>query len=213
MSLEFSIGANSNVAPSAVLGHRTGRQLQHRHLLSIGREAIIRSGTVIYESTSIGDRFESGHNVVIREENSIGDGFSIWNNSCIDYGCRIGNNVRVHNNVYVAQFTVIEDEVFIAPGVAIANDPHPIGTKCMRGPTLKRGCRVGVNVTLLDHVTIGERALIGAGSVVTRDVPDGMLAYGSPARIVKPVDEIACRWCHDQPYVGGIDVRSRELRQ
>jgi acetyltransferase-like isoleucine patch superfamily enzyme len=167
---------------------------------------------VIYVNVTIGDGLETGHNVVIREENEIGDHFYIWNNSTVDYGCRIGNGVRIHNNVYVAQFTNIEDEVFLAPGVMIANDPHPICTKCMKGPTIRKGARIGVNATLLSHITVGEYALVGAGSVVTRDVPPRTLVYGNPARIIKPVDELGCPFgLVEKPYVNGVDIRLRGL--
>src|SRR5438094_900475 len=120
----------------------------------------------------------------------IGSQCTLWNNSTIDYGCRIGDRVRIHCNVYVAQFTTIEDDAFLAPGVTIGNDPHPVCTKCMQGPTIRRGARIGLNVTLLPLITIGENALVGAGSVVTIDVPAGMLAVGNPAQIVGPVDSL-----------------------
>ncbi|HMA77266.1 MAG TPA: acyltransferase, partial [Candidatus Krumholzibacteriaceae bacterium] len=137
--------------------------------LVIGDEARVRSGSVIYAGSTIGNRLETGHNVVLREENEIGNRFSIWNNSVIDYGCRIGDGVKVHCNIYVPQYTVIEDDVFMAPGVTIANDIHPgcpESGECMRGPVLKKGCRLGVNVVVLPYVTIGEGSLVGAGSVV-----------------------------------------------
>lgn len=203
------LGEDCHLDPHVYLGYRTGRNIELSPT-RIGNYAHIRTGTVIYVSTVIGDHLETGHNVVIREENVIGDHFSIWNNSCVDYGCKIGNRVRIHNNVYVAQFTTIEDDVFLAPGVMTANDPHPICTKCMQGPTLKKGCRIGVNVTILSHVTIGEGALIGAGSVVTKDIPPYTLAYGNPAKPRKHVDELTCPFDIITPYVGGKDVRTRE---
>ncbi len=190
------------------LDYPTSRMIERKPLV-LGKHARIRSGSVLYEASIIGEYLETGHNVIIREQNRIGDHLSIWNNSCIDYGCEIGNNVRIHNNVYVAQFTIIEDDVFVAPGVMMANDPHPIGVNCMKGPLLRRGCRIGVNVTLLDHIEIGQGALIGAGSVVTNNIPAGMLAYGSPARVIKPVDAIDCKWCDERPYVKGLDIKAR----
>jgi len=120
--------------------------------------------------------------------------------------------VRIHNNVYIAQFTTIEDEVFIAPGVSVANDPHPICTLCMKGPTIKRGARIGVNVTILPHITIGEYALIGAGSVVTRSVPPRAVAYGNPAKVMGYVDSLRCPLGIAEPYVEGRDVRMRQKR-
>ena len=198
------------VEPGVILGYLPGRRIPNLNL-SIGSNARIRSGTVIYAGSSIGARLETGHNVVIREENVIGDDLNIWNSSTIDFGCSIGNNVKIHCNVYVAQFTTLEDDVFLAPGVTVANDPHPMCGFCMRGPTIKRGARIGVNVTLLSHITIGEGALIGAGSVVTHDIPAHTLAYGNPARPSKAVDELPCRFnLVDRPYVEGLDVQARQ---
>lgn len=203
------LGVDCHLDPNVHLGYLTGREIEIVPT-RIGDHAHIRTGTVIYTNTTIGDYLETGHNVVVREESVIGDRFSIWNNSAVDYGCKIGNGVRIHNNVYIAQFTTIEDDVFIAPGVMTANDPHPLCTKCMQGPTLKKGCRVGVGVTILSHLTIGEGALIGAGSVVTRDVPPHVLAYGNPAKPYKHVDELICQFDLVTPYIGGKDVITRE---
>lgn len=205
LSEHVRLGPDHSIGPAVVLGLVPGRPIGD-HTLVIGRGARIRSGTVIYAGSSIGSDLETGHNVVIREENTIGDKFSIWNNSVVDYGCAIGSRVKVHCNVYIAQFTVIEDDVFLAPGVMVANDPHPgcpLANGCMRGPTIKRGAQIGVNATLLPFVTIGEGALIGAGSVVTKDVPPHALVYGNPARVVKDVRGLRCGLGHlDGPYVG-----------
>ena len=205
------IGQGAQIDESAILGYITGRKIVIKET-TIGDNALIRSNTVIYTNTVIGENLETGHNVVIREENIIGDNFSIWNNSTVDYGCIIGNNVRIHCNVYVAQFTVIEDDVFISPGVTIGNDPHPICTKCMKGPAIKKGARIGINATLSPRITIGEYSLIGAGSVVTKDVPPKSVVYGNPAVVVKSIDDLECPLdIVDKPYVDGRDVRSRGI--
>ncbi len=203
------LGENCHRDEGVILGYCSGRNIEVSPA-RIGNHAHIRSNTVIYTNTQIGAYLETGHNVVIREENVIGDHFSIWNNSTVDYGCKIGSRVKIHNNVYVAQLTTIEDDVFLAPGVMTANDPHPICAKCMQGPILKQGCRIGVNVTILSHVTIGEGALIGAGSVVTSDIPAFSVAYGNPARPHKHVDELTCQFDLTIPYIGGKDVLTRE---
>jgi acetyltransferase-like isoleucine patch superfamily enzyme len=205
------LGDGHEIDPGVILGYPPGRRIADT-ALRIGPGARIRSGSVIYAGSTIGTGIETGHSVVIREENVIGDDVSIWNNSTIDYGCTIGSGVRIHCNVYVAQFTTLEDEVFLAPGVIIANDPHPLCGLCMRGPTVKRGARIGVNVTLLPHITIGEGTLIGAGSVVTRDVPAHSVAYGNPARPVGSVDELQCTFdLVDRPYADGLDVRAQQM--
>jgi acetyltransferase-like isoleucine patch superfamily enzyme len=206
--VDVRLGLDSNIDPGVILGYPPGRPGTFGEV-RIGRGARVRSGSVIYAAVEIGDDFETGHNAVVREENRIGSHCTLWNNSTIDYGCVIGDRVRIHCNVYIAQFTTLEDDVFLAPGVTIANDPHPICTKCMQGPTVGRGARIGVNATLLPLITIGENALVGAGSVVTSDVPAGMLVAGSPARIIGPVDSVACPFGIVIPYDHGLDVRRR----
>jgi acetyltransferase-like isoleucine patch superfamily enzyme len=106
----------------------------------------------------------------------------------------------VHCNVYIAQFTVIEDDVFLAPGVVVANDPHPgcpLSKECMRGPVIESGAQIGVNATLLPFVTVGRRSVVGAGSVVTKDVPRETVVVGNPARVVKSVYELQCTLGHE----------------
>ena len=177
--------------------------------MRIGDGARIRSGSVVYASVEVGNGFESGHGVIIREENRIGHDCSIWNHTTVDYGCVIGDRVRIHCNVYVAQYTILENDVFLAPGVTMANDPHPICAKCMQGPTIKAGARVGVGVTILSHVIIGENALVGAGSVVTKNVPPRAVVMGSPARVVGDVDSLECPFGLVKPYQDGLDVLRR----
>jgi len=171
----------NQIDKTAVVGYKAERKIKNRKLI-LGKGAKIRSGTVIYEGSKIGDYLETGHNAVIREENLIGHHLSVWSNSIIDYGCKIGNNVKIHNNCYIAQFTTIEDDVFIGPGVVTANDRYPV-SKNLEGPIIKRGAKIGVNVTLLPGVTIGEYALIGAGAVVVKDIPPKAIAYGNPAEV------------------------------
>jgi len=178
-----------DIDPQAVVGQVSGRTIADQSL-QIGAHAVVRAFSVIYAGSRIGSHLETGHGAVIREENQIGDHLSIWNNSTIDYGCVIGSNVKIHTGVYVAQFTTIEDEAFLAPGVMIANDRHPVCPDCLQGPTIKRGARVGINATLLPGVVIGEGALVGAAAVVTRDVPPGMVVAGNPARVVGEVEAL-----------------------
>jgi len=170
--------------PSAIVGYPSARM--NGRALAIGADARVRGGTVLYHGSVIGARLQTGHNVVIREECTIGDDVSVWSNSVVDYGCRIGNRVKIHANCYVAQFTEIEDDAFLAPGVTIANDFYPgqpSSAQMMSGPSIGAGAQIGVNVTILPFVRIGPGSLIGAGAVVVRDVPPYRVAYGNPAEV------------------------------
>jgi acetyltransferase-like isoleucine patch superfamily enzyme len=161
--------------------------------LVLGDGATLRSGTVLYDGSTIGPRLQTGHGVVIREGCEVGDDVSVWTNSVIDYGCRIGNRVKIHCNCYVAQYSELEDDVFLAPGVTIANDLYPGNSRSaelMAGPRIGAGAQIGVNVTILPFVRIGAGALIGAGSVVTRDIPAAVVAFGNPAVPRRPVAEL-----------------------
>jgi acetyltransferase-like isoleucine patch superfamily enzyme len=161
--------------------------------LVLGPGARLRSGTVLYDGTTIGRGLQTGHGVVVREACQIGDGVSIWSNSVVDYGCRIGDRVKIHCNCYVAQFTELENDVFLAPGVTIANDLYPgdqRSAQLMAGPWIGAGAQIGVNVTILPFVRIGAGAMIGAGSVVTRDIPAAVVAFGNPAVPRREVAEL-----------------------
>lgn len=161
----------------------------------LGPGARLRSGTVLYAGSTIGRDFETGHNVVVREQNVIGDRVAIWNGSTVDYGCRIGDGVRIHTNCYLGQFSVLEAGAFLAPGVTLANDPHPgcpRSKECMRGPLVEADARLGAGVTVLPFVRIGRGALVGAGAVVTRDVPPGAVVFGNPARVRGRTSDLRC---------------------
>lgn len=198
-----SIGKNCKVHKSAIIGYAPVRGIKKRDLV-IGSNLLAMSGAVIYLGSNIGDNAVIAHNAIIREENGIGNNFCLWTNSIIDYGCKIGNDVKIHSNVYIAQFTEIEDGVFIAPGVTIANDMHPkckFSAKCMRGPIIKEKAIIGVGCVINPFVVIGKRALIGSGSVVTKDIPDGKVAYGNPAKVTGDISDIKCRkGLTDFPY-------------
>ncbi len=206
------MGEPEEIAPYVLIGQRPRRKIASLDL-TLGAGAELASGTVIYLGSTIGARLHTGHHVVIREQNVLGDDVSVWSNTVIDYGCTIGSRVKIHSNVYIAQFSTLEDEAFLAPGVSFANDIHPgcpMSGPCMRGPTIKRGAQLGVNVTVVPYVVIGEYALIGAGSVVTRNIPARSVAYGNPARVVGTIDTLTCsKGFLERPYAH-LDVRKAQ---
>lgn len=194
MSSETS-AAPGQEAPAADQGVLVGYPVSRADAgpLVLGAGARLRSGTVLYDGSTIGLRLQTGHGVVIREGCQVGDDVSVWTNSVIDYGCRIGSRVKIHCNCYVAQYSELEDDVFLAPGVTIANDLYPgnrRSAELMAGPRIGAGAQIGVNVTILPFVRIGAGALIGAGSVVTRDIPAAVVAFGNPAAPHRAVAEL-----------------------
>jgi acetyltransferase-like isoleucine patch superfamily enzyme len=140
---------------------------------------------VIYLGSKIGQRFETGHNVIVREENDILDDVKIWSNTMVDFRCKISSNVKIHSNCYISQLSLIEDDVFIAPGVLFANEKYPTGKfveERISGPVIKKGARIGMGAIIMPGVVVGEHSLIGAGALVTRNVPAGAVYYGVPAK-------------------------------
>jgi bifunctional N-acetylglucosamine-1-phosphate-uridyltransferase/glucosamine-1-phosphate-acetyltransferase GlmU-like protein len=161
------------------IGYPTARTVDPE--LTLGPDARLRSGTVLYAGSRIGERFESGHHVVVREQCEIGDDVSVWSNTVIDYGCRIGNDVKIHANCYVAQYTEIGDGAFLAPGVTIANvwiggHPRPPGrVRCLRQPGAgaRFGRRSGLHRQPVRSTSSRRR---GTGSPATRLLGNGVQA-------------------------------------
>jgi acetyltransferase-like isoleucine patch superfamily enzyme len=150
----------------------------------IGKDAILRSGTIIYCDVTIGDRFQTGHNVMIREKTRIGNHVSVGTGVIIEGNTRIGNNVNLQSMVYIPTNTTLGDRVFIGPNAVLTNDRYPpSGIGGLVGPVIEREAAIGANATILPGVRIGEGALVAAAAVVTRDVPAHMLAVGAPAKI------------------------------
>jgi acetyltransferase-like isoleucine patch superfamily enzyme len=159
----------------------------------IGPQAFIRSHSVIYAGNVIGARFQTGHGVLVRELNEIGDDVSIGSHTIIEHRVKMANGVRVHSNAFIPEYSVLEAGAWIGPNVVFTNALYPLGRgvkEALKGPHILEGAKIGANSTLLPGVTVGRRAIVGAGCVVVRDVPDGKVVVGNPARILKDVDDI-----------------------
>lgn len=159
----------------------------------IGDNAVIRSHTVIYAGNRIGRNFQAGHKANVREDNQIGDDVSIGTLSVVEHHVAIGHRVRIHTQAFIPEYSTLEDDCWVGPNVVFTNAKYPQSPNVkheLRGPYLRRGAIITANATLLPGVVIGARALVGAGSVVTRDVPDGAVVVGNPARIIKRLEEL-----------------------
>jgi len=141
---------------------------------------------------------------MVRENNRIGNNVSIGTGTIIEHDVEIADNVRIHSQAFIPEFSSLGDGCWIGPSVTFTNVLHPLCAKakeCWKGPVLKRGAKIGANSTLLPNIVIGERALVGAGSVVTKDVPDEKVALGNPAKVVKDISELKCPFeLIDKPY-------------
>ena len=178
------IGENAQVFEPVTIGFPSRENIGKTGFsgTTIGHHAVLRSGTIIYCDVIIGDNFQSGHNTLIREKTRIGDRTAIGTATIIDGNTRIGNDVSLQSMVYIPTNTIIGDHVFIGPNAVLTNDRYP-PSGSLTGPVIKTGAAIGANATIIPGVCIGEGAFIAAGSIVTRDVPDHMMAIGTPARI------------------------------
>jgi len=155
----------------------------------IGSGSIIRSHSVIYEDVAIGHSLQTGHHVTIREETRIGDSCSIGTLTDLQGKLKIGNYVRLHSNVHIGQLTIIDDYVWIYPYTVTTNDQFPpIGN--LVGSHICQFAQIGAGAVILPGKTIGANSLVGAGSVVTKDVAPETLVVGSPAKAKCSVRDI-----------------------
>ncbi len=172
---------NSNIHENVTIGLKYKK---NSNSPVIGKNAFIRSNTIIYDNVIIGDDFKTGHGVIIREKTKIGNNVLIGTHSIIDGNCDIGNNVSIQSKVYIPLNSIIEDYVFIGPCACLTNDNYPMRIDHdFKGPIIKKGASIGANSTLLSGIEIGECSMVAAGAVVADDVPPLSLAIGRPARI------------------------------
>lgn len=151
----------------------------------IGNNCIIRSGSVIYERVLIGNNVKIGHNVIIREGSTIEDGATIGTNSELAPNVKIGKLTRIMGEAHIATGTTIGNHVFIAPNVVITNSKHMNGPNSrLDPPIIEDGVKIGAGTIVLPGVKIGTNAVIGAGTVVTKNVPGNTLVFGNPGRVV-----------------------------
>jgi acetyltransferase-like isoleucine patch superfamily enzyme len=185
------IGEHARIQDGAVLGKPPALGPQSKASreppppLRIGAGVVVGAGAVVAAGAVLGDGVLIGDQAHVRERATIGEHSLVGRGSAVDNDVTIGARVRIQTGCYVTAFTVIEDDVFVAPGVTTLNDRtagrRPEGEP-LRGPVLRRGCRVGGAAVVLPGVEVGEDAFVGAGAVVTRDVAPGELVVGLPAR-------------------------------
>ncbi len=178
-----------------VLGHPTTSQSGP---LVLGAGVVIRAYAVLYQGTVLGDGVQIGHGTLVREGNEVAAGASIGSAAQLEPGNFIGARSRIHSGCFLSN-TLIEEDVFVGPRVAFTDDPHPPCSRyldCVRGARVEALASIGANATLLPGVVVGHASLVGAGSVVTKDVPAGAVVVGNPARVVGRRDDLPCAAGH-----------------
>jgi acetyltransferase-like isoleucine patch superfamily enzyme len=199
------VGAGARILDGAVLGRapvlapHSASPDEDSGPLVVGPGASIGSGAVVFAGARIGERAIVGDQVHVREGATIGEDSVVGRGTAIGPAATVGARVRLQTNVWLTGWTTVEDDVFVGPGVVTMNDDTMArlapGTP-LEGPTLRRACRVGGGVLLTPGVEVGEEAFVGAGAVVTRDIPARGFAVGIPARVTGEVgdDQLLERW-------------------
>jgi acetyltransferase-like isoleucine patch superfamily enzyme len=157
----------------------------------IGAGTIVSTGAVVFAGTTVGERVILGDQSCVRERVTVGDDVVIGRGSLIENDTTIGAMTKIQAEAYITAYSTLEEHVFIAPCVVTTNDNYMGRTEkrheLVKGPTIRRGARVGGGAILCPGIEIGEEAFVGAGAVVTKDVEPRMLVVGNPARVIRPV--------------------------
>lgn len=159
----------------------------------IGHHAVIRSHTVIYAGNIIGHHFETGNKANVRERNTIGNHVCIGSLCVVEHHVKIENNVCLHTQVFVPEFCILEEACWLGPHVVLTNSKYPRSPRAkkeLKGVRVMRKAVIGANSTLLPGIVIGAHAFVGAGSVVTEDVPPLAVVAGNPAKVIKNIREL-----------------------
>ena len=191
------IGAGCLIEDNAVLGKRprlAKRSGAHGQagVLRLGERVTVCSGAVLLAGATIGDEVILGDQSFVRERSTVGSGSVVGRGSVVDNDVLIGARVRVQTNVYITAHSLVEDDVFLGPGVVTTNDDamgRHAPDQALRGATLRRACRIGGAAVLTPGVEVGEEAFVAAAALVTHDVPARVVVMGAPARVVRDVPE------------------------
>jgi acetyltransferase-like isoleucine patch superfamily enzyme len=158
----------------------------------LGSNTVVRSGAVIYEATRLAESVETGHGVLIREDVEIGKNSRLGSGSIIDGRVTVGSSVNIQSGVYLPPGTVVGHRVFLGPCVTVTNDLYP-PSPLVSGVTIEDDAVVGARAVLIAGVKVGRRAVVAAGSVVTKDVPESVVVAGVPATKIRSREEFDAR--------------------
>ena len=193
------LGEGVKVLEGAVVGKQptlSPRSTAKREPLppaELGDGTIVSTGAIVFAGSRVGARVILGDQSCVRERVDIGDDVVLGRGSLIENDTSVGARTKIQAGAYITAYSALEDDVFIAPCVVTTNDNFMGRTEqrhdLIKGPTIRRGARIGGGAILCPAVVIGEEAFVGAGAVVTKDVPPRMLVVGNPARVLRAVSD------------------------
>jgi len=193
------LGEGVKVLENAVVGKQPSlspRSTTKREPLApteIGDGTIVSTGAIVFAGSRIGARVILGDQSCVRERVTIGDDVVLGRGSLVENDSTIGSMTKIQANAYITSYSTLEEHVFIAPCVITTNDNFMGRTErrheLTKGPTIRRGARVGGGAVLLPGIEVGEEAFVGAGAVVTKDIPPRSVVVGNPARVIREVPD------------------------
>ena len=192
-----AIGEGCRILDYAVVGKpptlslRSTAPRQELPPLALGPGTVVSTGAIVFAGTTVGERVVVGDQACIRERCTIGDDVVVGRGSYVENDTAVGARTKIQADAYITAYSDLGEDVFIAPCVVTTNDNYMGRTEkrhaLRRGPTIRRGARIGGGAILLPGIEIGEEAFVGAGAVVLRDVPPRTVVVGNPARVLRAV--------------------------
>jgi acetyltransferase-like isoleucine patch superfamily enzyme len=184
---------NAVVGKQPTLSPRSTAKREPLPPAEIGDGTIVSTGAILFAGSRLGARVILGDQSCVRERCEIGDDVVVGRGSLVENDTTIGALTKIQADAYVTAYSTLEESVFVAPCVVTTNDDFMGRTErrhdLVRGPTIRRGARIGGGAILCPGVEIGEEAFVGAGAVVTKDVPPRKLVVGNPARVLRDVPD------------------------
>ena len=179
------------VGKQPILGRKSTAKREPLPPAVIGAGTVVSTGAIVFAGSTIGAGCIVGDQSCIRERVTLADDCVLGRGSLIENDTTVGAGTRIQAGAYITAYSTLEEDVFIAPCVVTTNDDYMGRTEkrraVMKGPTIRRGARVGGGAILCPGIEVGEEAFVGAGAVVTKDVPPGVVVVGSPARVLRDV--------------------------